>query len=366
MDGEYITLAELQKAIREDLEMAFPGRVRIKAEISSLQARANGHCYMELSQTEDGRVVAKARAVAWKNVWAQISTCFTEATGSPVKEGMTVLLEVGVSYSEVYGFTLVVSDIDPEFTLGDRERQKQMTIKRLQDEGLMDAQKELALPSLPYRMAVISAEDAAGYRDFRMHTSGNEYGFVWHFDLYPAPMQGETAPAGISAAFADIASSGVDYDCVLLMRGGGSKMDLACFDEYEVAAAIARCPFPVLTGLGHDQDFHVADMAACHYVKTPTALADWLIDLYCAEDESLERFSTRLKVAFLGKIAAMSAKVDMYESRITAADPRNILRRGYTLTLDGSGKVARSAASFHSGDTMKVMFPDGTVEAVIK
>lgn len=366
MEERFITLAALQAAIRTELEAGFPSRVWVKAEISALQARSNGHCYMELAQAEDGRIVAKARAVAWRNVWVQLSSYFTEAVGSPLREGMEVLLEVGVSYSEIYGLSLVVTDIDPGFTLGEKERQKQLTVKRLEEEGLMDAQKEFRLPPLPYRIAVVSAVDAAGYRDFCRHLEANEYGFVWHLDLYPAAMQGETAPASVAAAFAQIAASGTPYDCVMLMRGGGSKLDLDCFNEYELAAAVARCPFPVVTGLGHDQDFHVADMVACHYVKTPTALADWLIDLYAAEDESLAYYGTRLKLAFLNKVAAMESRVEMLGTRILAADPRNILKRGYTLTLDASGKVARSAASFRSGASLKVLFPDGEVEAVVK
>ncbi len=365
-ENDFLTLAELQAVIREELEACFPSRVWVKAEISSLQARANGHCYMELSDSVDGKVVAKARAVAWKNVWNQISIGFSELTGSALREGMDVLLEVSVSYNELYGFTLVVTDINPEFTLGENERQKQLTIKRLQDEGLMDMQKELALPDLPYKIAVVSARDAAGYRDFCKHIRGNEYGFYYDITLYEAAMQGDSSPASVAKALAEVEASGVNYDCVMIMRGGGSKLDLACFDEYEMAAAIAVCPFPVITGLGHDQDFHVADMVACHFVKTPTALADWLIELYAAEDESIAYFTTRLRLAFQNKVNAMSAKVDLLESRILSADPRNILKRGYTLALDASGKVAKSASAFKSGDTMRVMFPDGSVEVVVK
>lgn len=366
MEEKFVTLVDLQAAIREELENSFPSRVWVKAEVSALQARANGHCYMELSQTEDGRVVAKVRAVCWRNVWLQLSAYFTEATGSSLREGMTVLLEVNVSYSEIYGLSLVVTDLNPDFTLGEKERQKQLTIKRLEDEGLMTAQKEFVLPHLPYRIAVISAADAAGYRDFRRHLDANEYGFVWDVELYQAAMQGESAPASVSDAFARIESSGIPYDCVMLLRGGGSKLDLDCFNEYELAAAVARCPFPVITGLGHDQDFHIADMVACHYVKTPTALAAWLIDLYAAEDESLAYYGTRLKLAFLNKVAAMESRVEMLGTRILSADPRNILKRGYTLTLDVGGKVARSAASFRSGDTLRVLFPDGGIEAIVK
>ena len=366
MEKEFLELVELQALIKDELESAFPGRIRVKAEISALQARSNGHCYLELSQSEGGRVVAKARAVCWRNIWAQVSACFAQVTGSALKEGMTVLAEVSASYSELYGFTLVINDIDPEFTLGERELKRQMTLKRLESEGLLDMQKGLALPSLPYRIAVISAPDAAGYRDFCRHIESNEYGFVYATELYPAAVQGDQAPQSVADALAAVEASGIAYDCVMLMRGGGSKLDLACFDEYVMAAAIARCPFPVITGIGHDQDHHIADMAACLYVKTPTALADWLIDLYAAEDEAIAYYSTRLRLAFQNKVNAMAAKVDMMESRILAADPRNILKRGYTLALDASGKVARSARVFNSGDEIRLLFPDGEVEARVR
>lgn len=366
MEKGYLDLAELQAIIKDELESAFPERVKVKAEISALQARANGHCYMELSQSEGGRVVAKARAVCWRNIWLQLSACFEDVAGSPLKEGMTVLAEVSVSYSELYGFTLVINDIDPAFTLGERELKRQMTIKRLESEGLIDMQKELAVPSLPYRIAVISAPDAAGYRDFCKHIESNEYGFKYSVTLFPAAVQGDNAPRSVADALGAVEASETDWDCVLLMRGGGSKLDLACFDEYEMAAAIARCPYPVLTGIGHDQDFHIADMVACMHVKTPTALADWLIELYAAEDEAIAYYSTRLRLAFLNKVNTMAAKVDMIESRILSADPRNILKRGYTLTLDASGKVVRSASAFSPGDTLRVLFPDGEVNATVK
>lgn len=364
-DRNYLNLSELQGLIRSELENAFPSMVRVRAEVSALQVRGNGHCYMELSQTEDGRVTAKARAVCWRNIWSVLSQGFESFTGTPLREGMTILAEVSVSYSEIYGFSLVINDIDPEFTLGEKERMRQLTIKRLEDEGFMDMQKELALPRLPYRVAAVSAPDAAGYRDFCRHISGNEYGFIYHIDLYPAVMQGDAAAASVAAALASIAASGVDYDCVMIMRGGGSKLDLACFDEYDMAAAVARCPFPVLTGIGHDQDFHITDMAARLHVKTPTALADWLIDAYAAEDEALAYFSTRLRLAFLNKVNAMGSRIDLLENRILSADPRNILKRGYTLTLDASGKVVKSATGFAEGDVLRVLFPDGEVDAKV-
>jgi len=365
MERELLDLFELQSQVKDVLEGSFPSGVWVKAEISSLKARQGSHCYMELSQSDESGLVAKVRAVAWAGVWRTLSPYFESVTGSPLAEGMQVLFEVKVTYSELYGFSLVVTDVDPEFTLGAKEDLRQKTIERLQAEGLMDMQKELALPTLPYRIAVISAADAAGYRDFMRHLHENEYGFVFHTDLFPAAMQGPTAGESVADALAAVAQVAPQYDLVLLLRGGGGKLDLACFDDYVMAAAIARCPLPVATGIGHDQDYHVADMVANTFVKTPTALADWLLDIYCEEDEAILAFGTRLRLAFVNKVALMQARVDNLATRIKSADPRNILSRGYTLTLDADGKVVKSASALKEGTRMRIMFPDGVVEADI-
>lgn len=366
MEREFLDLLELQSRVRECLGESFPERVWLKAEISSLKARQGSHCYIELCQADRSGVVAKVRAVIWASVWRQIQPYFREVTGSELAEGMEVLMEVQVSYSELYGFSLVITDIDPEFTLGAKEDARQKTIDRLRAEGLMDMQKELAPAALPYRIAVISAPDAAGYRDFMRHLHENEYGFVFDTVLFPAAVQGADAPASVARALEEAAAAVPSFDLVMIMRGGGARLDMACFDEYEMAAAIARCPLPVMTGVGHDQDFHVADMVANAYVKTPTALADWLLDVYCEEDEAIVCFGTRLRLAFQNKIALMEAKVENLAVRIMAADPRNILSRGYVLAVGGDGKVVRKASDVKPGDTLNVMFPDGTVEASIE
>lgn len=365
MRKDFVDLLELQARVKEAVEMSCPERTWIRAEISSLKARYGSHCYMELSQSDGGGIVAKVRAVAWASTWRMISAYFRDVTHSELAEGMEVLMEVQVSYSELYGLSLIVTDIDPEFTLGAKEDARQKTIDRLVSEGLMDMQKELAPPALPYRIAVISAPDAAGFRDFMKHLSENEYGFVFHVDLFPALMQGAAAPESIASALAQVESSTPQHDVVMIMRGGGAKLDLACFDEYLLASAIARCPLPVMTAIGHDQDYHVADMVANGSVKTPTALADWLIDIYMAEDERIASYGTRLRLAFVNKIAMMQQRVENLRVRILGADPRNILSRGYTLTIGEDGKVVRSAASLRAGEKMTVMFPDGSVHAVV-
>ena len=315
MEKEHIDLLELQNRLKQGIEGLFPSRIWIKAEISAVKARSGGHCYMELSQSDDRGLTAKASAIIWSSRFRFIAPYFESVTGSPLKEGMTVLVEVQVNYSQLYGMSLIINDIDPEYSLGVKELERQRTIERLQKEGLMDLQKELLL-ALPYRLAVISAEDAAGYRDFMRHLHENPYGFVFETELHPALMQGADCPGSIIAALDSINDSQEMYDAVLILRGGGAKLDLACYDDYDLAAVIAQYPLPVLTAIGHDQDYHVCDMVAHEYLKTPTALADFILEIYEDEDARLSSFATRMKIAFTGRIAAMEAGLSNIHGRI--------------------------------------------------
>lgn len=365
MGENYIDLYELQTRLKNGVESVFPGKVWLKAEISAVKARPAGHCYLELSQSSETGILAKAQAVIWSSKFRFLAPFFKSVTGSDLTEGMNVLVQVSVNFSQLYGLTLVIDDIDPSFTIGEKEQLRRQTIERLEKEGLMDLQKELAMPVLPYRLAVISAPDAAGYRDFTRHLSGNEYGFVFCPELYPAVMQGSSAPSSIISALESISASGVRYDMVLIMRGGGARLDLACYDDYGLAAAIARFPVPVFTAVGHDQDHHVCDMVAYGYLKTPTAMADELVGCYADEDARLLSFASRLKLAFLNKIHSMEARVQMLETRIRSADPRNILQRGYVLALDSSGVPLKRASDRACGDRLSLMFSDGTLECEV-
>ena len=367
MVEDFIDLYELQRQLRDGLEELFPGRVWVCAEIASVQVKANGHCHMDLSQSDArGTVKAKAKAVIWRSRYLPVAAYFHEATGNDLQAGMQVLLRVQVNYSEVYGLSLVVDEVEPTFTLGQAELERRRTIEKLTADGLMERQKELSLVPLPYRLAVISARDAAGYGDFKRHLTENEYGFVFQVDLFEATMQGKEAPASIVDALSRIETADGAYDAVLILRGGGSALDLACFDDSGLGFAIANCPVPVFTAIGHDKDFHVADMVAYAFVKTPTALADEFIDCYAAEDERISAFGTRLRLAFSNKVAQMESRLDQLASRIRGADPRAILSRGYSLATDAAGVVLKSARRLHPGDPLTVLFADGRVMAEVK
>ena len=388
MEKEFLDLFEFQTKLKEGVECLFPSRIWVRAEVSAVKARNGGHCYIELSQSNSQGLVAKANAVIWASKYRFIAPYFQSVTGSPLSEGMMILVEVQVNYSQLYGFTLVINDIDPEYSLGLKELERQRTIERLSQEGLLELQKGLALPPLPYSMAVISAEDAAGYRDFMRHLDENPYGFRFDIELYPALMQGADCPASIIAALDAVMESGKEYDAVLILRGGGAKLDLACFDDYSLSAVIAQYPMPVLTAIGHDQDFHVCDMVAYEYVKTPTALADYLLEMYEVEDERLSSFGTRIRLAATGKItnaeamlqmlrsrirggfalkvAAMESALKVLETRIVSADPRKVIERGYALAVDADGRVVKGAAGRKAGDKVSVMFADGVLDCRVE
>lgn len=365
MRDSAVDLFELQRMVREGIEDALPARVWVRAEVASVQVKTNGHCYIELCRNKDGRTVARAKAVIWRNVYGPLSVFFRETAGEDIRAGMEILAAVQVSYSELYGLTLSIYEIEPAFTLGAAELQRRQTIERLEKEGLMDRQKELVPTSVPYRLAVISAQNAAGFGDFRRHLEENEYGFVFCVQLFEAAMQGESAPESISDAIAAVESAPEQYDAVLIMRGGGSALDLACFDDYGLCFTIANCRIPVYTAIGHDRDSHVADMVAYCSVKTPTALADVFVDALAAEDERISSFGTRLRLAFASRLSSMDAALDLLAGRIRSADPRNVLARGYTLVADASGHVLKSADSLRSGDRIRVLFGDGSREAEV-
>ena len=387
MKKDFIDLLTLQSRLKEGVELLFPKCVWVKAEVSAVKARNGGHCYLELSQSSDKGLVAKTSAIIWSSKYRFIAPYFESVTGSPLQEGMVILVQVQVNYSELYGLSLIIDDIDPEYSLGVKELERQKTIERLQKEGLMGLQKGLELPLLPYRLAVISAEDAAGYRDFMRHISENPYGFAVEPVLFPALMQGADCPASIISALDAVMESGHPWDAVLILRGGGAKLDLACYDDYQLAAVIAQYPLPVLTAIGHDQDFHVCDMVAYEFLKTPTALADYILDIYQSEDERISTFESRIRLgmtnrlyreealldslaarvkgAFQLKVAAMEAALNMLQARIEAADPRRILQRGYVLATDADGVVLKGVTGRNAGDKVSMMFADGVLECTV-
>jgi exodeoxyribonuclease VII large subunit len=291
---KYISLLELQQQVRHALDGAFPMPVWIAAEIADLKVNASGHCYMELVEKGGANSVpkAQARAVAWRSVWQSLSAYFKGVTGNELTRAMKVLLKVTVSYHELYGFSLQVTDIDPSYTLGDWERQKQETIARLQADGVFDMNREVGLPLAPQRVAVVSSAGAAGYRDFMQEIA--RYPWRIELTLFEAVMQGHATEESVVAALEAIAERADDFDAVVLIRGGGSQSDMAAFNSYRLCCHIAQFPLPILTGIGHDKDQSVADMVAAIALKTPTAVAGWLGERLSSLDNLLDELLDKI------------------------------------------------------------------------
>ena len=385
MKKDYLELSELLARIKEDVADAFPDRYWVKGEIGSWSPRANGHCYLNLTESVRGKQVADIRAMIWKWNFPQLKAFFESETGQALQAGLTVLVRVQVHFDPVFGMSLFIDDIDPAFTVGEQALERKKAIERLTAEGYMEMQQELVLPRLPYRLAVITSKTAAGYGDFRKHLLENEAGYAFRLDLYEALMQGESAPASIISALQEAQEQ--SYDAVLILRGGGSETDLSCFDDYDLAVTIATCPVPVVTAIGHERDFHIADMVANRYVKTPTALADLFLDAYAAEDALLDGFEVRIRRAVTDRLGAMVRKVDavvhrlqfaagtrinrelaaldLKEALIKASDPRNILSMGYALVTGRDGKVLKSVTPVGVGDRIGVRFADGSIAATV-
>ncbi len=384
---EKMTLLQLQERIREGIEEAVPPVVWITAEIGELKMHSSGHCYLEfVSYREKGHAVAaKARGTIWSSTFRLLKPYFETTAGVALASGLNVLVKVQVSFSPIYGLSLNVLDIDPSFTVGELELKRQQTIARLKDEGCFDMNSSLQIPSLPRRIAIVSSPTAAGYRDFMKQLHGNEGGFRFHTELFAAQMQGEEAPGSIVAALENIASREEEFDAVAIIRGGGAAMDLVCFDDYTLAVNIAQFPLPVVTGIGHDHDFHIADMVAHTWLKTPTAAADFFVDAFMQQYQFIMHLFQRISLTLAQKIsierqrllqlhnsmaqsvAALVSRrrqeLDILKLRLDAADPSRILAKGFAMVAV-DGKRA-SAGDFVEGRRVRLTLHDGTVEFTV-
>lgn len=386
---DYIGLWELQRRIKGCVEETFGESLWIKGEVSEMKVQGSGHCYLTLVEKDavNGTLKAKASAIIWSSSWRLISPAFESRTGGPLQRGINILVKARVQYSELYSLSLIIYDIDPSFSVGEMELARRETIDRLQKEGMMEMNSSLHLPLLPRRFAVITSETAAGWRDFRHHLLDNEYGFCYSLTLFPALMQGADAPSSIIAAMDQVAAQYDSFDALLILRGGGGALDLICFDDYDLAVNVAQFPIPVLTGIGHDHDYHIVDMVAHTNVKTPTALADFLIDIFAQEEYRLETLVSRLRSAvetcniaraerlrnvilLLSKAveeryAEEERRLQLLQVRVQAADPKRALERGCAF-VSASGRMITSASSLKSGDSAILLFRDGTVEVEVK
>lgn len=274
-----LSLFELNSLVREAIEEYVTDEYWVEAELASAH-ESGGHCYMELIQKEDGSntPIARASARCWRSTWALLKPHFERETGQTLRGGLKVLLQVYPQFHENFGFSWIVTDIDPTYTLGDMARRRQEIIRRLKEEGVFDLNKELELPLFAQHIAVISSDSAAGYGDFCKQLSENKQGFKFAVELFSAVMQGEQVEQTVITALNEINERREDFDCVVIIRGGGSTSDLSGFDTLALAENVANFPLAVITGIGHDRDESVLDMVSHTRVKTPTAAAAFLIE----------------------------------------------------------------------------------------
>ena len=412
---KHITLSQLQQRIKSVIEQGLPLPLWVVAEIAECKVNYSGHCYLELvekTEATDNRAAnsvpkAQARAVIWRSQYAMLSAYFESQTGSRLAAGMKILAKVTVSFHELYGLSLQITDLDPSFTLGEVERQKQLTIKSLQADGVWDCNREVELPTLVQRLAVVSSASAAGYRDFCQELQRSPYAF--RHTLFEAVMQGAAAEESICAALSAIAEREEEFDAVIIIRGGGSTSDLSCFNSYRICSYVAQFPLAVITGIGHDKDVSVADMVAHTPLKTPTAVAAWLdermallegkideaaqlvIDAARAKTSTeqlrierwaglirelakqmCERNHSRLTLLHEQLHSAAERTIERESSRLRLAvelveahNPQQILRRGFAVVRLG-GKAMTHTEGVKCGEQIEIELIDGTLQAEVK
>ena len=404
----HITLSELQRLVKETLHERFALPVWVSAEISEVKINYSGHCYLELVEKggDNGVPLAQSRAVIWRTAYSRIAGYFEAETGQRLAAGIKILAKVAVNYHELYGFSLQITDIDPAYTLGDMQRQRQQTIDCLRKEGVWDMNREVGMPAVVQRIAIVSSANAAGYQDFCKEIGKSPYRF--RLTLFDAFMQGAAAEESIVAALCAVADRMEEFDAVVIIRGGGSASDLNCFNAYRLCTHVAQFPMPVLTGIGHDKDTSVADMVAHTALKTPTAVAGWLVErmaetdgwLDCAalqlndmtkaamhasevrlerlsgevrrlsgelltrQTLRLEHFTGLLPDAARDFLARQGVRLGNAAELIAGRSPERILRLGFAV-LRAGGRAVTSAGSVAEGEQVEIEVSDGKIDATV-
>ena len=385
IDKRY-SLLELNRMVRESIECEMPEEYWVEAELSECR-ETRGHCYMELIQKDElsATPVAKAPAKCWANKWLTIRPYFERITGQQLHAGMKVLLQVYPQFHEAYGFSWIVNDIDPTYTIGDMARKRQEIIKKLKDEGVFDLQKELQLPMFCQRIAVISSQTAAGYGDFCNQLADNPYGFKFETQLFPATMQGEGVEQSIINALERIYDT--DYDCVVIIRGGGATSDMSGFDTLALAENVANFPIPIITGIGHERDASILDMVSHTRVKTPTAAAAFLIEhlkevldvidssqdritrffslVKTRQESKLDMLEQRMRTSIDRRLTSESHKLELISEKLKALDPTLLLARGYSITMH-NGHAVKDASTLPPGTEIETRLAKGTIHSIIK
>ena len=387
-DHPVYSLSEIAFSLHKVVERTYPQPYFIKAEILKLNFYPHsGHCYPELVEKEGNAIKAEMRAIIWAANYQRINDRFVQITGNPLKENISILCLARIEFSPKHGLALHIEDIEPTYTLGEMVKNRNAVIERLKKEGVFTANKRLEMPLLPKRIAVISVETSKGYSDFITTLNGNRYGYRFVTELFPSILQGDKAIAGITGRLAEIEIRQQEFDCVVIVRGGGGDVGLSCYDEYEMAHRVATFPLPVLTGIGHSTNLSVTDMVAHTYNITPTDVAFALIGYFQTFDEKVQEcqsriveVSRRLLVDEQAKILRMTESVRMMpvvrlteqqgrvgvmEEKVRLLHPDNILKRGFSITRH-NGKVITNAKDLKSGDELQTQVYEGEVTSVVR
>lgn len=332
MKENAISLLELNRRVGAALSIA-PGldNVWVAAETSDLRS-TGGHCYMELIQKDSsGAPVARCRAVIWASAFSRLSVKFAEATGTRLRSDMKIMARVCVSFHAVYGFSLVINDINPEYTVGDLARRRMEIVARLQAEGVYDLNRELTMPQVPSRVAIVSARGAAGYGDFVRQLHSNSMRLRFTTTLFEAVLQGERTASSVIAALDKIMERVDDFDCVVIIRGGGAVADLASFDDYELAYNVAQFPLPVVVGIGHDRDVTVLDYVAHTRVKTPTAAAELLVGIVGEAYQTVLETGSAILAAVKASVSGQRQQLAYFQGLLPAL-AMNVVERNRRTT----------------------------------
>lgn len=342
---EALSLYDLNVLVRRSIEQCLPDEFWVQAELSDVRTNSTGHCYLEFIQKDprNNNLIAKARGTIWSNVFRLLKPYFEESTGQAFVSGIKVLVQVTVSFHELYGYSLTVQDVDPTYTLGDMLRRRKEILKQLEEEGVLTLNKELDMPRLPQRIAVISSPTAAGYDDFCHQLQNNPRGFYFRTELFPALMQGDRVEKSVLAALDQVNARLQEFDAVVIIRGGGATSDLSGFDTYLLAASCAQFPLPIITGIGHERDDTVLDSVAHTRVKTPTAAAELLINCMNDAADELEILAARLQEGVRSLLAQEHRKLLAYKNRIPSAVYRRISNAKLIL-LTARKDIAQSVA----------------------
>ena len=354
-------LSELTSLVADTLSAHLSASYWVRAEIASLSVH-NGHAYLDLVEKSDaGLLAAKMRATCWSGLYPMLSAYFQSETGTPLQVGMNVLLEVEIQFHDVYGLSANIINIDPQYSLGELARARQLTIARLREEGVFDWQKSLTLPVLVRRLAIISSHQAAGYEDFIHQLESSPYAFS--YTLFPAIMQGEQAENSLIQAIDSVFQEADQFDAVVIIRGGGASTDLSCFDAYNLCVRCAQFPLPILTGIGHTRDISVLDMVVHTPLKTPTAVAAFLIDRFTAQQEQLTYLRQRLQHTAERQITLRRHRLEMLAQALQMHNPEHIYRKGYSL-LTAAGKTIRSVQEVQPGMQLITHLQDGSINSI--